>query len=72
MCVHATMSVSEYTAEIIDEEARAMVKKAYDVTLALLRDKYDGLKQVSAQQQKKFTCFLKYLNNIVEILVLKF
>jgi ATP-dependent Zn protease len=37
---------SENLAEIVDEEVREMVKKAYATTRALLQDKYEGLKQV--------------------------
>lgn len=38
---------SENLAEIVDEEVREMVKKAYATTRALLQDKYEGLKQVA-------------------------
>jgi ATP-dependent Zn protease len=37
---------SENLAEIVDEEVREMVKKAYATTRTLLQDKYEGLKQV--------------------------
>jgi hypothetical protein len=44
--MHTHPTHSENLAEIVDEEVREMVKKAYATTRTLLQDKYEGLKQV--------------------------
>ncbi|KAL6049638.1 AFG3-like protein 2 [Balamuthia mandrillaris] len=43
----STKPYSEHTAALIDAEARDMVKRALDRTLALLRDKQEGLQAVA-------------------------
>jgi len=37
----------DHLAEIVDEEVREMVKRAYATTCALLKEKFEGLKQVA-------------------------
>lgn len=44
---------SEYTAQVIDEEVRNMVKHAYDRTMALITDKREDVEKVAQQLFKQ-------------------
>lgn len=56
---------SEKTAELIDEEVRALIQKAYDITKALLTEKKDDLEKVAKALLEKEILFKADLENLI-------
>ena len=56
---------SEKTAELIDEEVRALIQKAYDITKALLTEKRDPLEKVSKALLEKEILFNSVLEDLI-------
>ncbi|MEK0439374.1 MAG: hypothetical protein RLZZ504_290 [Bacteroidota bacterium] len=56
---------SEKTAELIDQEVRALIQKAYDITKALLTEKKDDLEKVAKALLEKEILFKADLENLI-------
>lgn len=56
---------SEKTAELIDEEVRALIQKAYDITKGLLTEKKDDLEKVAKALLEKEILFKADLENLI-------
>jgi cell division protease FtsH len=56
---------SEKTAELIDEEVRALIQKAYDITEALLTEKKAELELVAKALLEKEILFKSDLENLI-------
>ena len=56
---------SEKTAELIDEEVRALIQKAYDITKALLTEKKDDLEKVAKALLEKEILFKADLETLI-------
>lgn len=56
---------SEKTAELIDQEVRELIQKAYDITKALLTEKKDDLEKVAKALLEKEILFKADLENLI-------
>ena len=56
---------SEKTAELIDEEVRALIQKAYDITKALLTEKREQLEKVAKALLEKEILFKSDLEDLI-------
>lgn len=56
---------SEATAQTIDEEVRAIIRMAYDRTLALIRDKREALEKVAKSLLEKEVIFQNDLETLI-------
>lgn len=56
---------SEKTAELIDQEVRALIQKAYDITKALLTKKKEDLEKVAKALLEKEILFKADLENLI-------
>ena len=56
---------SEKTAELIDQEVRALIQKAYDITKTLLTEKKDDLEKVAKALLEKEILFKADLENLI-------